>query len=49
MGKQQVVDGGRVETEGLGVLLVQFAAALVKTAVDQDALAGALAAGGRNR
>ena len=41
MGQQQVVDGGRVEAEGIGVFLVQFASALVESAVDEDALAGA--------
>lgn len=40
--QQQDVDGGRLEPEGLGVILVQFVTALEHAAVDQDALAGAL-------
>lgn len=32
----QVVDGRRIKPEGLGVSLVEFAAALIKTTIDQD-------------
>ncbi len=42
MGQQDIVDAGRIETERLRILLVQFTAALVKSAVDQDTLAGTL-------
>ena len=41
MGEQHIVDGGGVEAERSGILLVQFAAALMQPAIDQDALARA--------
>ena len=42
MGEQDIVDARRIEPEGLRILLVKLMATLVKPAVDQDALAGAL-------
>ena len=42
MGQQDVVDAGRIESERLRVFLVQFAATLVQSAVDQDPLPGTL-------
>ena len=41
MGQQQIIDAGRVKPEIIGVFLVQFSAALVEAAVDEDTLAGA--------
>ena len=34
MGQQQVVDAGSLEAEWTRILFVQFAAALMKTAID---------------
>jgi hypothetical protein len=42
MGQQDVVDARSIEPERVRILLVQFTAALVQPAVDQDPLAGTL-------
>ena len=42
VGQQQEVDCRGVEAEGLGILLIELAPALIHAAVDQDAAAGAL-------
>ena len=39
VGQKHDVDAGRIETEGMPVLLFQFAAALKQSAIDQNALA----------
>jgi hypothetical protein len=39
VGQKHDVDAGRIETEGMPVLLFQFAAALIEAAIDQNALA----------
>jgi hypothetical protein len=40
--QQQKVDARRIKAEVIGVLFLEFPAALVKAAVNQDAFAGAL-------
>jgi hypothetical protein len=40
VGEKQIVDLGRIETKGTGILLVEFATALKQAAVDQNAAAG---------
>jgi len=42
MRQEQVVNGRRVKSEFIGIVLFEFAAALVKPAVNKDALAAAL-------
>jgi hypothetical protein len=39
-GQQDVVDAGAIKAERRGVFLVQLAATLIQSAVDQDLLAG---------
>src|SRR2546421_686313 len=41
VGEEDKIDGSRLETEGLGVLVLKLAASLKHAAIDQDALAGA--------
>ena len=38
MGQQNEVDGGGIKAERSGIVLVQLAATLMKSAVDQDSL-----------
>jgi hypothetical protein len=41
MGEQYVVDTGGIKAERFGIFLVEFSAALMEPAVDQDPLPGA--------
>jgi hypothetical protein len=42
MGEQQIIDAGRIEAERLSIFFVEFAAALVHPAIDQDTSSGTL-------
>ena len=42
MGQQQNINARRIKPEVVGIVFLQLTTALVKTAVNQDALAGTL-------